>query len=279
MPHTTETFLARNGHRLHARQWLPDDTPRAHIVIAHGIAEHGDRYAHTAAVFTQHGYAVHAFDQQGHGHSEGERLYTDSFDDYRDNLVTYLERVAQGAENRPIFLLGHSMGGAVVAYAAVTWPLAVAGIILSAPALKPGDAIPPLLVKAAKPLGRWFPHLPTTVAEPHAISRDPQVIARYLADPLIPSDPVPARTGAEWLRAIGVITERAEAFSHPLLIFHGTADRLTNVEGSLQLYALAGSADKTLKLYDGLYHECLNEPEQDDVRALILAWLDQRITE
>lgn len=274
MSHLTGTFISRSGYRLFEQSWQPTGVPHANIVLVHGLGEHSSRYAHVAAALTGRGYAVHTFDLMGHGRSEGERAYIDSFDQFADDLEQFARRVHRSAPDRPLILLGHSMGGAIVAYTTGTRLLPVAGAIYSSAALKPGSDISPLLMRAVGLLGRYRPHLPLTKLDSRAVSRDPAVVAAYAGDPLVHHGGVPARTGAELLRALRRIADLAETLRYPMLIFHGTADRLTDVEGSLQLYARAGSADKTLRLFDGFFHECLNEPEQAQVFELILDWLD-----
>ena len=141
-----------------------------------------------------------------------------------------------------------------------------------------GRSIPPLLVRLSGFVGRVAPKLPTIKLDASAISRDPKEVEAYERDPLVYRGGIRARTGAEINRAIEEIKSRMEDVTLPLLIMHGTADRLTEVEGSKQLDARSRSDDKQLKLYEGLFHELLNEPEKEQVLLDIQEWLQNRTT-
>lgn len=262
------------GPRLFVRLWRPRAAPRATIMIAHGVNEHGERYAHVAARLAAEGYAVCAPDLRGHGRSAGERAMVADFGAYLDDLDAAFGWLgAQGASG-PRYLLGHSMGAAVSAFYVLVRRPALAGLILSgAPVITPPN-ISPLMRRAAPILARLLPRLPTQPIE--GISRDPEVVARTKADPLMVQSPMRAATGAALLRAIATIESHMAELTLPLLILHGTADRIVAPEGSRVLYARAGAADKTLHLYEGLYHEIFNEPEREQVLDDLCAWLAER---
>jgi len=153
----------------------------------------------------------------------------------------------------------------------------VAGILLSAASVKVNDEISPLLQKLSGIISAILPKLPVVKFESKDISKDPRVVDAYDTDPLNYRGGILARTGAELLNSTKKISAHASAISLPILIMHGTSDKLADVSGSEMLFEKVASKDKTLKLYDGLFHEILNEPEQEQVKADILSWLNARI--
>ena len=279
--HQSNFSETSDGYRLFEQSWIPPN-PRASVIILHGYGEHINRYRHVADHLVNREYAVYAYDQLGHGQSDGRRAYADSFDIWRDDLATYIKKVHEQAPERPLFMLAHSMGGCIAAYLLATQTAedqqALQGVLFSAPALAPGDGLTPMLIKIISILGKLLPKLPTQKADSGTISRDPAVVHAYNDDPLVYHGGVPARTAAEMMRGADIALENAAQIRCPLLIMHGAADRLISPEGSKQLYALAGSDDKVLKLYDDLYHEILNEPEQAEVLSDIVAWIEARLS-
>ena len=269
-------FSAEDGTTLFAGSWLPDTDIRAHLLLVHGIAEHIERYAHVGAFFASHGIAVHGLDHRGHGKSEGRRVYVDRFDAYVEDLARFHNHILATSPAAPVFALGHSMGGTILLLYLMQQP-ELRGAVLSAPGIEAGDDIPPILIKLSGVLGKLVPKLPTLKLDSSGISRDPQVVARYDADPLIFRGGIPARTGAELNRALERIQDGFASITSPLLIVHGTSDAMVAPNGSRRLHEHAGSLDKTLKLYDGLFHELMNEPEQNEVLAEMLSWLEARL--
>lgn len=274
MRHTTATFESADGRPLFEQHWLPDGTPRADLAIVHGYAEHSGRYAHVGAYFAERGVAVHAYDLRGHGCSGGERALVRSFDEHLGDLETFLAGVRH--PGRPLFLLGHSMGGGIVAlYAAERRP-DVRGVLLSGAVLGRPGGLRGLLTRILVLAGRVFPKWKLGKLDAATVSRDPAVVAAYDADPLVYRDKMHAGTLSAMMRAVGRVRRGAARIDRPLLIMHGTADALVAPAGSAWLYEHAGSADKSLRRYEGLAHEILNEPEQRQVMADIAAWMDAR---
>lgn len=278
MRHSEGRFKATCGLELFEQRWLPRDDIRAVVVIVHGYAEHSGRYAHAADYMTRHGYAVYSFDLRGHGRSEGTRAFVRSFGEYLSDLKCFFERVNEREPARPIFMLGHSMGGTIVTLFSITHSPRVHGLILSGALLKISGRISPgrrVFISAA---GLLIPRLPVIKKlNCRLISSDPSVAAAYDSDPLVYRGKLLAGQGREIHKAISSIQKRMECVSLPLLILHGTGDRLVDIEGSKQLYARACSTDKTLKLYEGFYHEVLNEPGKGQVLRDIALWLNTRV--
>jgi len=267
-------FSGAGGVRLFEREWRPDGEARAGIVIVHGYAEHSGRYAHVAEALTARGYAVSALDLRGHGRSEGPRATVGSFGEYLADLRIFIDRVTAAAPGRPLFLLGHSMGGTIVALMCCVSPPPVDGVLLSGAGMV-NDA-PGLLRRAIVALGRIAPGLPTVRLKAADVSRDPAVVRGYEEDPLVYRGRIRAGMAAAMFRALRRIESGMPDIALPLLIMHGTADALVSPDSSRALYERARSGDRTLRLYDGLYHEIMNEPERDEVLADIAAWLDAR---
>jgi acylglycerol lipase len=267
-----DSFLTIDSLTLYAQSWRPAD-PIATVIIVHGYAEHSDRYQEIAVQWVEQGFAVYTFDLRGHGRSPGRRGFVRSFGDYLADLEAFFRRVQAQAPDQPIFLFGHSLGGAIAALFTLRERPQIRGLILSSAVLTVNRDPSSLPIRFMQAIGHWLPLLPTLKLDSRAISRDPVIVSRYQTDPQVYHGRFPARTLAEILKAIAEIQFRAGELQVPLLILHGTRDRLTQVEGSKSLYAGASSSDKTLKLYDGFYHELLNEPEKDQIGAEIADWM------
>jgi alpha-beta hydrolase superfamily lysophospholipase len=275
MTHHFDRFPARDGLELYWQCWLPDEPTRGVVVVVHGINEHGGRYARLAEDLTPRGYAVYALDLRGHGRSQGDRTMVRVFDDYLDDVEVMLERVALRQPGQPLFLFGHSMGGAIAAWLAITRAPKIRGLILSAPAVLIAGGVFPVLRRLAALASRLWPSLRLTRMGCRFISRDPAVVEAFRNDPLVFHGRFPIRTGAEILRIAKCIQAEAHRITLPLLVLHGTGDFVTDPRGSRLLVHRAASTSKTLRLYAGFYHEVLSEPERDQVVADLVAWLNR----
>lgn len=276
--HDESIFTGLGGVDLYSQSWRPSGASRAALIVVHGLRDHSSRYARMAERLADRGYAVHAFDLRGHGKSDGDRAYVDSFDDYVDDLELFVQRVAAREPGKPLFLFGHSMGGAVATlFALRAHRPALRGLVLSAPALQVGDDVPGPLVAVTRVLGGLAPSLRVLELETASFSRDAAVVDAIARDPLVEQRPGPARTAAQLLGAIGRIQDGMEGLDVPLLILHGTGDKLTNPAGSRALSVRARAGDKTLRLYPGLAHDLLHEPEHEQVLGDIAGWLDAHL--
>jgi alpha-beta hydrolase superfamily lysophospholipase len=279
MSHHEERFTTPDGLSLYGQRWLPELPAGTVVAVVHGFVEHSGRYARLAEHLNRQGYAVYAMDLRGHGRSEGPRCFVRRFDQYLEDLDLFLDRVAAAEPDKPLFLFGHSMGGLIVAQWAISRPArqaAARGLVLSGPALRVGRRLFPLLRHLAWIASLLAPRMPVVRLGWRRISRDPAVVEDFRRDPLVFHGRFPVRTGAEILAAMRSVGRRMERLESPLLILHGTGDCICDVEGSLQLDRRAGSTDKTLRLYNGLYHDLFHEPERAEVLADLLAWLDAR---
>jgi alpha-beta hydrolase superfamily lysophospholipase len=264
-----------DGTRLYWQAWEPDGPVRGAVVIVHGAAEHGGRYAYVAERLAAEGYAAYALDHRGHGRSDGPRAMIERLDRLVDDLGLFLTRVREDHGGRRPFLVGHSLGGAVALTYAMRHGDEIVGLAVSGPAVAT-EAVPAALKAVTAVLSALAPRLPVFKIEDDAISRDPEVVRAYQRDPLNHSGKLPARTLAEIMRSMDAMPRRVAALQTPLLLLHGSEDRLCPPEGSRMVHARAGSADKTLKIYEGLYHEVFNEPERAEVVSDLVSWIAER---
>jgi len=273
--HRVGTFEGSGGLDLFYQAWLPRSDVRAVVVIVHGLKDHSSRYDSFARSLARRGYAVHAFDLRGHGRSAGRRVSVDSFDDYVEDLDKFLLRIIDEYEQFPLFLFGHSMGGAVAASFAATRQHALKGLILSGPAL--ALDIWPITIAASRVTGIVLGNLPALKLPNENFSKDPNTVAAIGSDPLVYQPAGPARTAAELAVGIETIWKHLDRLTMPLLLLHGENDKLTLPAGSRELSQRAPATDKTLTIYPGAWHDLLHDPDHERVEADITAWLERRI--
>ncbi|MCH7698185.1 MAG: alpha/beta hydrolase [Chloroflexi bacterium] len=278
MRHEESSTETPDGLTLYQQSWR-GSTTKAAVVLVHGYAEHSGRYEHVAERFTQAGYAIHTFDLRGHGRSEGEpRVYVHSIDEHTGDVERFVAAIREREAGLPLFLLGHSMGGAISARFLADGQRDLRGVILSAPAVlragilgRPVEALFLFFARMAPRL--HFPKLDNV-----KISRDPETVRRYDNDPLIYREGMPWGTAAAIVLSARYLDQHASQIELPIFIGHGTDDALVNSLASERLHERVGSKDKKLKLYEGLYHEILNEPERGQVMQDMLDWLDARVS-
>lgn len=263
----------RDGHyagarqrRLHWQLWRPPQAT-AVVVIAHGLAEHGGRYARLAQHLAQQGCAVYALDHRGHGQSQGRRALIEKFDHCVHDLDPLVTLAADENPGLKPLLLGHSFGGVIAVSYALQHQERLQGLMLSAPALQVERAAWPLLL-VARLLSALAPAMPVHAIDASAVSRDPDEVRAYESDPLNYRGMLPARTLVELLDRLAWLPAAYPTLQLPLLVMHGTADRLALFAGGERLYREAGSRDKTLLRYEGYYHELFNEPAADRERVI-----------
>ena len=278
MLHTEGSFKGEKILTLYYQGWLPEQTPKAMLLIVHGLAEHSGRYMNVVDYFVPRGYAVYGFDQRGHGKSEGARCYVDRFTDLITDLHIFVHMVHGFHRGVKLFLLGHSIGGVIAIAYATQYQDELSGLILSGAGLKAGESITPLMKLMARVFSAVFPKMGVSTIEASAISKDKAVVDAYVNDPLVYRGKISARLGNELMKMMDkYLPPRMQQIKLPILIMHGTEDRLMNKEGSTLIYNAAGSSDKTLKLYEGYYHEIYNEPERGQVFSDVEAWLTRHI--
>jgi alpha-beta hydrolase superfamily lysophospholipase len=273
--HKESELAGVGGLRIYWQAWLPDRDARAVVVIAHGASEHSGRYQHVATRLVSEGYAVYAIEHRGHGRSAGSRALIDRLANTVSDLHCLVLQAGGEHPGAPVFLLGHSMGGTVAVVYALRHQDRLRGLILSGP-LAALEAAPPHQRVAARLLSALVPRLPLISIDATLVSRDAAVVRSYVEDPLVYHGKLPVRTVAELAGAIDSFPDTVPAITIPTLIMYGTADGLCPPEGSQMLAERIGATNKTLLAYDGLYHEILNEPEQERVLDDVCSWLAAR---
>jgi alpha-beta hydrolase superfamily lysophospholipase len=250
------------------------DRPKAVILIVHGICEHSGRYDYTASRFNDWGYSVYRFDLRGHGRSGGQRGYVESYELFIDDTDMVVNAARQENPNLPIFLFGHSMGGFISVAYGIKHQDHLSGLIHSGAAVM----VPP----AVKDLGGGFDYnaialSPVPNSLSNMISRDPNVVKAYDDDPLVLKEFTMKLMGEIFIHGVNWVLKNIGSYRYPCLILHGGDDQIVSSEASQNLYDQIASTDKQIKIYDGLYHEILNEPEKETVLADIHQWIEARI--
>jgi acylglycerol lipase len=271
-PSTGWTLTGHGGIKLFAQGWLPEGTPRDVIAIAHGYAEHGGRYGNLVERLVPQGYALYALDHRGHGRSGGKRALVDRMAWVIEDFRRFVSEVRARHGGQRIKLLGHSMGGNVAFGYALRWPKDLSGLILSGPLI--GAKVPVVQRLAMRVFSAIAPSMGTVALPPEAVSRDPEVVAAYQADPLVTVGKVPARTAHELFAPLPRYLREAPGMMVPVLIQHGEADSLVPLAGARTTIDAIGAPDKTVITYPGLVHEIYNEPEKDQVIADLVRWLE-----
>ena len=252
------------------RSWLPRTAERI-IILVHGYAEHSGRYEHTASDLARAGFEVHAYDQQGHGRSGGTRCHVRRFEHLLDDLEGFVAAVRAERPALPIVVVGHSMGGLLVATYASQRNPQVAGVVTSAAALAMPEDLSRARVIAVRGLKWLAPRLSlASKLDPNALSRDPEVVRAYLEDPLVQRK-ITASLASGMLSAMK--RSAAAAVRVPMLLLHGEDDRICPVAGSRSFFEQLTVTQRGLRTYPGLRHEIFNEPERAAVLDDLVGWI------
>jgi alpha-beta hydrolase superfamily lysophospholipase len=275
--HIEGQFAGAGDLEIYWQAWLPDGERRATAVIAHGASEHGGRYGHVVQELVPAGYGVYAIDHRGHGRSGGRRAVIDRMANAVADLDTLIDRVTDEDGGRRPYLLGHSMGGCIAIAYALEHQAKLAGLVLSAPLAIVEASGPQRAV--VRVLSVLAPGLGVAGIRTWTISRDPREVEAYEQDPIIFHGKLQARTAIEIADTTARFPQGVAGLELPLLVMHGGGDRLVPPASGKMIYEQAGSPDKTLKLYEGFYHELFNEPQADRARALsdLSMWLDAHV--
>jgi alpha-beta hydrolase superfamily lysophospholipase len=271
------SFDGVGGVRIVYDVWTPDTDPRGVVVLSHGYAEHARRYDHVAQRLGESGLITYALDHRGHGRSGGKRVYLRDISEYTDDFHTLVGIATEDHPGFKLVVLGHSMGGGIVFAYGVEHPDDYTAMVLSGPAVDTQDAVSPVKMFVAKALGKIAPGLPVEELPADAVSRDPEVVAAYEADPLVYHGKMPAGIARALLGVGETMPQRAGALTAPLLVVHGEQDRLVPADGSRHLVECVGSTDVHLKVYPELYHEVFNEPERAVVLDDVASWIEVRL--
>jgi alpha-beta hydrolase superfamily lysophospholipase len=268
------TFTSSDGTRICHRSWQPPDPPRAVVVVVPGFNSHSGYYRWAGQQLAAQHAAVYAVDLRGRGQSDGERFYVGSFDDYLRDVDAMVGVAASQHPGVPLFVLGHSAGGVLACLYVLGHQSRLAGLICESFAFQ--TPAPEFALAVLKGLSHVFPHAHVLHLKNEDFSRDAAVVEAMNADPLIAHETQPTQTVAELVRADERLRSAFPDITVPVLILHGTADRAAKASGSQAFFDAVGSSDKTLKLYDGVYHDPLNDVGRERVMADITAWIHAR---
>jgi len=277
--HQEGFFDGIRGAKTYYQCWLPEVEPKSVLLVIHGLAEHSGRYMHVVNYFVPLGYAIYALDHLGHGKSEGTRVLVNQFEDFTGPLKTYFDMVYLEQPEKPIFLVGHSLGGLISSRHLLDHQANYAGAILSGPLVRPSNCPSPFLLSLLKIVAAVAPKLGVRQLESDVMSTDPKEVDEYVSDPLVHPGKVTAGISAAMFNAMKYVTNHASEITLPLLIVQGGADATVDPAGAWLLHDTVGASDKTIKVYEDYYHEVFNEPKarRDKVFQDIQDWLEVRL--
>lgn len=276
--HDISNFSGKGGVKIFFQKWIAPKA-KAALVLVHGVGEHSGRYSNLLNALAGKGVSVFALDHRGHGKSEGKRGHVDSFMDYVYDLKLFVEYVKDENKGLPLVLYGHSMGGIIAAKYALTYQNDPSMVVLSSPGFAPAFKVPGWKKSIATFLSSKAGSLliPTGLS-PADISRDSEAVKEYASDPMVHKK-VSAKWFTEFMKTGEECMTNALSLKKPLLVFHGTGDKIADYKATEEFYNSAGSSQKDILLYDGFYHEVINEPESDRNRALkdVVSWILKQV--
>ena len=275
MKTSEETLEGAGGIKIFFRSWHPDGKARGVVVIVPGFNAHSGYYSWVAEQLTAEALAVYAVDLRGRGKSDGERFYVEKFQDYVDDVSALVNRAWSREAGLPVYLLGHSAGGVVSCLYAIENQSQLAGLICESFAFQ--VPAPDFALAVFKGLSHVAPHAHVLHLKNEDFSRDPNIVRAMNDDPLIANETQPTETLAEMVRADERLEKEFPRINLPVLILHGTSDKAAKPSGSQLFYDTVGSTDKTLKFYEGGYHDLLNDTDKQRVMSDIRVWINAHL--
>ncbi|AYB30911.1 alpha/beta hydrolase [Chryseolinea soli] len=270
----TATFDVSNGQKVFYRHWKSAGSPKAVVVIVHGFNSHSGYYQWTADQLVDSGYETYALDLRGRGNSDGERFYIADMNEFVDDVDQLVSVVKAAQPDLPVFVLGHSAGGVLSCLYMLAHQDRVNGFICESFAYQ--VPAPDFAIAVLKGLSHLAPHAHVLKLKNEDFSRDAAVVEAMNNDPLIAHEVQPTRTVQQLAVADERLKKEFSTIQIPLFIIHGSEDKATRPSGSEFFYKQASSTDKTLKIYEGHYHDMLNDLDKEVVMGDILDWLNQR---
>ncbi|MFP6615955.1 MAG: alpha/beta hydrolase [Candidatus Hydrogenedentota bacterium] len=271
----SSTIEVGGGVALFRHFWLISD-PKAHVLIVHGYGEHCTRYYPVARRLNDRGYSVYSYDHRGHGRSPGKLGHVPSFDAVIDDLKVVFDSVQGGIGDEPLFIWGHSMGGLITTAFTVRNQPEVEGLVLTSPGVKSDGNVSPVLIAMSGLIAAFLPWMPVHALDANGISRVQKEVDKYVNDPMVYHGKILARTGNGMMNTIKEVESKLGTITLPFIARHGTEDSLVHHSASELLFEKASSEDKTLKLYDGGYHELFNDECKEEFFSDLLGWLNAR---
>jgi len=262
MKYKQDFFKGIRDTNIYYQCWLPEESPKAIILLVHGLVEHSGRYMNMVNYFVPKSYAVYGFDHIGHGKTPGQRTRIDQFKDFTDNIKIYFDHIQSWYQGLPIILFGHSMGGLISTNYLLDYQSELSAAVLSGPPL----ILPDIVSRTVSGLiAKFAPWLGLLRINPNDVCRDQKVVQAYIDDPLVYNGRISAKLLTEIVKGMQRANDEANIINLPICIVHGGADKLADPAGSQMLFDKVSSKQKFIKIYDGLYHEVLNEPEHPEV--------------
>lgn len=270
-----DMFEGTGGLNIFYRSWTPAVPARGVMLIVHGFNSHSGHYLWVAQQFVSQGLAVYALDLRGRGKSDGDRYYVDSFAEYVDDVHRLMTIAKSRHPGLPVYVLGHSAGGVISCVFTLEYQQELSGLICESFAHQ--VPAPDFVLSVVKGISHLAPHAHVLTLKNEDFSRDPAVVKALNEDPLIDHESQPTKTVAEMVRADERLKKEFPLITVPVLILHGTEDKATKPSGSQFFFDTAGSEDKTLKLYEGHYHDLLNDIGKEEVMGDIIDWVEKRL--
>ncbi len=277
MNHVDGTFQGVRDIEIYYQGWIPDGEVKAVLFIVHGVGEYVGRYTNIINHFVPLGYAIYGVDHIGHGKSGGEREMVERFEDYTDTLTIFLKMVADWQPGKPIIIYGHSMGGLITSYYLIDHQADFKAAVISAAAVKVPDNFNAFTITAGKILSKIAPRFGVIGLDTSYLSHDKSVVEAANADSQVFHGKMPVRLSLEMLKGMTRLANELQKITLPVFIMHGSGDKIVDPSGSQMLYDGIGSKDKTLKIYEGLYHTIHDEPERELMFKDLEDWLQSRI--
>jgi acylglycerol lipase len=269
------TFEGVGGLKIFTRSWQPEGKARAVVVIVPGFNSHSGQYLWVGEQFAAKDLAAYAIDLRGRGRSEGERYYVEKMEDYTEDVATLVRTAKSENPGLPVFILGHSAGGVVSCVYTLDHQSEIDGLICESFAYD--LPVPGIVLSLLKGFSYIAPHTHVYTLKNENFSRDPVFVDSMNNDPLIKGESESTQTARVMIDAASRLNREFPLIKLPVLILHGTDDKATNPRGSQFFYETAGSTDKTLKLYEGHYHDLLNDLGKETVMADINNWIGARV--
>lgn len=263
-----------NKTKFFGQYWKAKET-KAVVVLAHGMGEHSTRYVHVARKLTDHNYSVVAFDHFGHGKTAGKRGHNPNFEAVLESVAKTIEKAKELFPEKPVFLYGHSMGGNVVINYTIRKKHELLGTIATSPFLKLAFEPPKIKLAVGKLLQKIAPSI-TMGNELNAndISRVQNEVEKYLNDPLV-HDKISPNFSLTFIDTGKWAIKNANKLEIPMLLLHGTDDKIIDYKGSQEF---ANNSEKaSLKLYKGGYHELHNDSCKTEMLQDVVTWLDSKL--
>jgi lysophospholipase len=274
IPAQAFTLKTTDNLMLHAQKWRPNSDPKAVILIVHGIAEHIGRYDHVAHVLVEAGLAVYGYDHRAHGKSDGQpRSYIHPFTKAIDDLGLVVNYVRQENPTKKLFIYGHSMGSLISNLYVLKHQDGVAGWISSGSPLTSDSNTPTLVVQLLTVLSKIAPQLQMVNIPPSDLTHDQNIVQAYIHDPLVNAKPTRLGMASAIVSQSKVVISQLGTLRLPILLLHGSDDKICPMSASQLIYEKASSTDKTLKIYEGLYHEIHNETLYGRILSDIIEWV------